>query len=378
MQKIVHLLAGKSSSKKKPGLEKLVHALADAQEKLGLDVSVWKIGDQLGEHERRNTKTFPQRTNRFRLTKTLRSDISKLPSSTIFHVHGGFVPEYFALARRLKRASLTHKVVVSSHGSYSETSLRNLSLIQKTYFYFFEHSLIQNAAMIHLVGPAEVSGYNFYLQKITPHVSLPNGLSDAELPSRHARDYLSNENFVVMYNGNLDVYEKGLDILLEAYAEFSRQVYSPTTLYLLGEGRHENKLKNIAASLGIENKIKFLGNPVAHIRRKLLQEAHVFVQPSRLDCIPTTALEAASEGVPLIVSEETNLAGFVRQNEAGWFLSRNDVKSLTAALHDAYFMYQTDVDAYLRRSENAYRMVREELNWNALALKWIAVYHSVL
>jgi glycosyltransferase involved in cell wall biosynthesis len=104
----------------------------------------------------------------------------------------------------------------------------------------------------------------------------------------------------------------------------------------------------------------------------------VFVHPSRNDVIPITLLEAASIGLPLIVSEETNLGSFVRQYESGWCLEMNTVENLVQALHEADVIYKTDDESYSRLNRNSFKMIREALNWNTLAKKWKEVYASFL
>ena len=232
--------------------------------------------------------------------------------------------------------------------------------------------------MIHLVGPAEVSGYNFFMDQITPFISLPNGLPDIDDNESMNRENLITDKFIIIYSGNLQTYVKGLDILVQAFGAFSKEVFSDVELWMIGKGKEEeNDLKHAVKKLGIENQVKFYGDVDKPNRKSLLLKSHIFVQPSRVDCIPVTALEAASVGLPLIVSEETNLGTLVRQYEAGWFLSRNDVKNLTLAFHDAYFMYQTDEATYLTRNHNSYRMLREELTWKSLVRKWKEVYSGL-
>ncbi len=380
MKKVIHIVLGGNHSKSKPGLRKMVEALALAQANTGLDVSIWKIGGHEDESlHLPDSKSFPLKVNRLKLSESLKEAVENLGEETIIHAHDGFVPEFFALSRKLRKARVKHRMVLSPHGSYSELNFRRLSPLKKVYYYLFERPVVKNASMIHLVGPAEVSGYNFFMDKVTPFISLPNGLPDIDVNESMNRENLITDKFIIIYSGNLQTYVKGLDILVQAFAAFSKEVFSEVELWMIGKGKEEdeNDLKYAVKKLGIENQVKFYGDVDKQHRRSLLLKSHVFVQPSRLDCIPVTALEAASLGLPLIVSEETNLGGLVRQYEAGWFLSRNNVKNLTLAFHDAYFMYQTDEATYLKRNHNSYRMLREELTWKSLARKWKEVYSGI-
>jgi glycosyltransferase involved in cell wall biosynthesis len=188
----------------------------------------------------------------------------------------------------------------------------------------------------------------------------------------------NKDPFVLTFSGAINIHEKGLDILLESLAKFSKAVYSPVELWVIGDGEDMEKLKDLTKTLDLGWQVKFLGDPPIDSRKQLLQQSHVFVHPSRNDVIPITLLEAASIGLPLIVSEETNLGSFVRQYESGWCLEMNTVENLVQALHEAYVIYKTDDESYSRLNRNSFKMIREALNWNTLAKKWKEVYASFL
>jgi glycosyltransferase involved in cell wall biosynthesis len=228
------------------------------------------------------------------------------------------------------------------------------------------------------VGPTETSGYKFYVNSSKPILTLPNGLSDFDKNERiENEDPKNTEKFIISYSGEFEIKRKGLDTLIESFKLFSQEVNSPVALWLIGRGDDEVALQKLVQHHGLENKVKLFSNHDKRLTKSLIQQAHVFVQPSRVDCIPMTALTAASFGVPLIITEETNLCKFIRQYEAGWCLSKLDEENLKQALHEVYFIHQTDEIKAQTISRNSYRMIREELNWNALSKKWKEVYLSV-
>lgn len=69
--------------------------------------------------------------------------------------------------------------------------------------------------------------------------------------------------------------EKGIDVLLKAMSRMSNQVH----LRIAGDGPLESEFKSLAHSLGIANRVSFLGlrNDVANI----LGDADVFIHPAR-------------------------------------------------------------------------------------------------
>jgi len=379
MEKVIHVLASGGWLKRKPGLERLIDEMALAQKKVGLDVAVWKISNShTNGSSEVSTEFFPRRGTGFILSAEIKAAVNNLPPKSILHFHGSLVSEYFTLSKYIRKNRNDLKIIVSSHGGYSELTLRSLSIYKKAYFYFFEHLLIRNASLIHLVGPTETSGYKFYVNSSKSTLTLPNGLSDFEKNDHIENDDLKNtEKFIISYSGDFEIKRKGLDTLIESFKLFSEEVNSPVALWLIGRGNDEVALQKLVQHHGLEDKVKLFSNHDKLLTKNLIQQTHVFVQPSRVDCIPMTALTAASFGVPLIITEETNLCKFIRQYESGWCLSKLDEENLKQALHEAYFINQTDEVKAQTIARNSYRMIREELNWNALSKKWKEVYSSV-
>lgn len=379
MEKVIHVLATGGWLKRKPGLERLIDEMAFAQKKIGLDVAVWKIcNNHPNDSGEVHSELFPRRGTGFFLSPEIKTAVNNLPPKSILHFHGSLVAEYFSLSKYIRKNRNDLKIIVSSHGGYSELNLRRLSIYKKAYFYFFEHLLIRNASLIHLVGPTETSGYKFYVNSSKPILTLPNGLSSFDKNGHMENDDPKNlEKFIIGYSGEFEIKRKGLDTLIESFKLFSEEVTSPVALWLIGRGDDEVALQKLVQHHGLENKVKLFSNHDKQLTKNLIQQAHVFVQPSRVDCIPMTALTAASCGVPLIITEETNLCKFIRKYEAGWCLSKLDEENLKQALHEAYFIYQTDEVKAQTIARNSYRMIREELNWNALSRKWEEAYLSV-
>lgn len=382
MRRIVHIfLEGKTKGNTSIG--QIVLALANAQVDAGLVPNVWRIGgdaDATKPVVKFPFETFEGSPKSFALNSSLESRLHDLPDDTIVHFHGGFIPAYYTISKKLEQSGKRIHKVLSPHGSYNEYVLRQRSIFNRLYYYLFERKLIRNASMIHLIGPTEINGFNFYMEKTNKSIVC---LPDGEMIESSAKFPLlvhdgSKDPFVLTFSGSINIHEKGLDILLESLAQFSKEIYSPIELWVIGDGEDKEKLKHLVKSLDLEQQVKFLGDPPIDTRKQLLQQSHVFVHPSRNDVIPNTLLEAASIGLPLIVTEETNLGAFVRQYESGWCLERNSVEGLVQALHEAYVIYKTDDESYSRLNRNSFKMIREALNWNTLAKKWKEVYASFL
>lgn len=378
MIRIVHIAMNRSADCRLPDLRRMVNFLAEAESRLGLQVSIWEIGaSHLGlDIDGVGHRTFRVQSNRLTISPTLKKALEMLPPDSIVHLHGGFVPEFFAIARFIRKSSLKLRLVLSPHGDYSELRLRSLSPLRKAYYYFFERPIIKEASLVHLLGPTEVNGYNYFIQQDTPFVCLPNGIANGVRAVAGDRQ-AGSDPFVVTYSGDINIVSRGLDLLIDAFTKFYLDMATPVELWILGQGKDLDALKLLADHAGMEKRIKFFGRLSRKRREELFSRTSVYICPSRNGNCSDHVLEAAALGVPMIVSKETNLGAFVRQHQAGWCLHRNTAEHLCQALHEAYVCYKSNPEAYARLQRRSLTMVREEFNWNTLARKWKEVYSTV-
>ncbi len=103
-------------------------------------------------------------------------------------------------------------------------------------------------------------------------------------------------NFVAL--GRL-CHQKGYDIMLDLFAKASEQ-RGDIRLYILGGGPDEAALKEQAQSLGLADKVYFLGNqsnPYAY-----MEQMDAFLSTSRYEGQPLNIMEAMAVGLPLYCS----------------------------------------------------------------------------
>ncbi len=103
---------------------------------------------------------------------------------------------------------------------------------------------------------------------------------------------------VILGVGRL-THQKGFDTLLQAHAQLLRT--RPARLILLGEGPDETKLRQLAAQLGSEDHVNFVGfqsNPYAWMAR-----ADLFVLSSRFEGSPNVLVEAMAAGTPVVATD---------------------------------------------------------------------------
>jgi glycogen synthase len=111
---------------------------------------------------------------------------------------------------------------------------------------------------------------------------------------------------VVLYVGRLAVM-KGVDTFLRAAARIAPII--PDVLFVIaGEGPEYGRLVQLAASLGIGERVMFLGKVSDEEREILLSGSSLFVLPSVVEPFGIAALEAMAAGLPTIVSKTSGVA----------------------------------------------------------------------
>lgn len=94
--------------------------------------------------------------------------------------------------------------------------------------------------------------------------------------------------------------EKRLEDILKALHYIHPQ-YPSVGLYIAGSGREESRLKNMVRSLGLSERVVFLGERAD--AQGLMRSAHAFVQASAYEGYGRTLIEAALARVPIITTD---------------------------------------------------------------------------
>lgn len=133
----------------------------------------------------------------------------------------------------------------------------------------------------------------------------------------------------LLFIGRL-VYYKGCEVMLRAFA-----LTTGVSLTIIGNGKLESRLKQMARDLRIENRVRFLGAVTDEEKNRQLQACDVLVFPSiaKSEAFGLVQLEAMAYGKPVI---NTNLPSGVPEvsihNETGLTVETNDVEALAAAI----------------------------------------------
>jgi len=129
---------------------------------------------------------------------------------------------------------------------------------------------------------------------------------------------------------------------------------------LVGDGPEREALEQRARSLGLEPRVKFLGER-SDVDR-LLPAMDIFVLSSREEGIPNALLEAMAAGRPSVATAVGGTCEVMTDGETGWLVPARAPESLANALADAI----DHPDEARRRGEAARRAAVERMSIEAM------------
>lgn len=126
--------------------------------------------------------------------------------------------------------------------------------------------------------------------------------------------------FKIVYIGSLSV-AKGIPVLLDAFRRFDRR---DAELTLIGGSASRGMARYLRDAVRSDPRICIKpGDPFPH-----LMSADVCVHPTWEDGFAYAPMEALAAGVPVIVTDQTGMKDFVRENVNGYIIPAGDVDAL--------------------------------------------------
>lgn len=152
--------------------------------------------------------------------------------------------------------------------------------------------------------------------------------------------------------------------ILEAFAAVPRRLDVhedfPDPYLIVGhEGSLTSELRSLAGSLGIADRVRFIGRVKEEELVPLLGRAACYVSASEVDGTSVTLLQAMACGTPVVVSDTPGNRDWITDGETGFTFPTGDVPALTRALVSVTAHYPIAV------VEQARREVERRADWQA-------------
>jgi len=289
------------------------------------------------------------------------------------HIHGLWEISTSVAARTARRLGVPY--ILSAHGMLEPWALRAKRLKKLVYASLLERANISGASCLHALTHAEAGHYLRFGAR-SPIAIIPNAV---EVPTYSdpaafldAFPALSGRR-IVLFLGRIHP-KKGLDLLLEAWAELS-STHPDAHLVLAGpdcEGT-QAKLEETIAVRRLESSVTFTGMLGGTMKWSALAAAEAFVLPSHSEGLSVGVLEAMGMGLPVLVTEPCNMPE-VLEHRAGWQVPV-EIQSITAALQQ---LLANSPQANREIGSRGANLIASRFCWPVVARQFAALYDWVL
>ncbi len=147
---------------------------------------------------------------------------------------------------------------------------------------------------------------------------------------------IPQEAKVVVCHGRIEVFRKGLDVLLQAWSRVcGDRPDQDLRLLLIGAGSDSQKLQQMIDEMGLRGVMRV--NEYVRDRtliRQYLSAADLYTLASRHEGFPVAPIEAMACGLPVVVTDAQGIPDILEGGEAsgGVIVPREDASALAAAI----------------------------------------------
>ena len=153
-------------------------------------------------------------------------------------------------------------------------------------------------------------------------------LSDGKLrDEKRAELNLKASDIALISMGDL-IERKNYETAVRAVAEAKNKNIQ---YFICGRGPEEEKLKNLCASLGVENQVHFLG--FRSDIKELLNASDIFLFTTKQEGLPRSMMEAMASGLPCIASKIRGNTDLLENTDGGYLCESTDYKDFAEKIN---------------------------------------------
>jgi glycosyltransferase involved in cell wall biosynthesis len=186
-----------------------------------------------------------------------------------------------------------------------------------------------------------------------------------------------DENYIA-FLGRLDIYMKGLDVLLEAVRRLPDsdvwESIPPGKVKIAGSGpeKSRKKLEKLINDYGLNGKVELIGRLESPEKLEFFCRATVVVMPSRYEGWGISAIEASASGKAVIASNIPGLKDAVLDGKTGILVEPDNPDALAEAIQKALANRE-----YVRQLGANGREWARNFKWDAIAEKQELFYMEI-
>lgn len=291
----------------------------------------------------------------------------------VCHIHGLWEPGLFGVSVSCQRRGIPFIVCV--HGMLDTWSLNQKKLKKKIALRLVYSKMLRAASAIHALNSHEAEVIQA-LDFGTPIKIIPNGFFIGAIKADTSGIKISNRlsslgtKAYVLFLGRLH-HKKGLDLLAHAWRRVVKQM--PDMRLVIAGPREDDSVDQfhmLTAQQGLQDTVLEIGPVYGEEKWSVLRQSACFVLPSRQEGFSVAVLEALSQGIPVVLSEECHFPE-IADNRAGIVCALEP-----SAIADALIRVLSDKPFREQASVNAQALVESQYGWTGIAKRSIETYQQ--
>jgi len=239
--------------------------------------------------------------------------------------------------------------------------------------------LRKSNAFYHILSTRSYSYLTSHGFRAKQIVHIPGGVDTEKFrPAQEQRLDLAKPERTIICVARLD-FPKGIDVLLHAWGRMMHDRYRAEwladlkpRLHLVGDGIFRPQMERIAAELGIQDTVVFLGQRTDTV--ELLQQSWGFVLPSRWEGMPNALLEAMACGLPCIATRVSGSEDIISEGCNGLLVEPEQPAEMALALRRII----EDSELAQRLGKEGRRCVVSDYQLTKLAEQSLELYRRLL
>ena len=166
---------------------------------------------------------------------------------------------------------------------------------------------------------------------------------------------------------------KGLDVLLEAFAELQDE-HPDLDLLLAGDGPLREELEDLTRRLALQERVEFMGFRSRAEIVRLIEGCEVLVVPSRAESFGIVVIEGMACRRPVVASGVGGIVEIITSGEDGLLVEPGDPAALASALRTVL----EDEELRDTIAANGYETVKRRFEWRHTGARYQEEFSRLL
>ncbi|MDP2586456.1 MAG: glycosyltransferase family 4 protein [Candidatus Komeilibacteria bacterium] len=280
--------------------------------------------------------------------------------------YGGFA----ALAFKLKTG--VKYLLTLQEGDFNLKTKRKIWLVKKKFANIFSQADGLQAISNYLLNWGTAMGFKGLAEVVPNGVDVKNFTKVYEQSElKKVRDSWGfDRSAIILVSASRLVLKNGLADLIKALPLLPENF----CLVLIGEGRLEKNLRQLADNLGLSSRIYFAGYHDHQELPRLLAAADIFIRPSLSEGLGNAFLEAMATRLPTIGTLVGGIPDFLTDGQTGLVCEPGNPQSISQAIVKASKLSVQEKQAL---HQNAMALIEKKYNWEYIAGRMDAIFKGL-